>query len=156
MWWWKLGDPGDLFVKLLVKAFMFNLTLNRKGIWMVIPSFLLWYFFLHAWIHYSDCNAFDSWLLINTVKNLLWKLFSSFDIKLMVLFLYDILRQEFMWSWQIEDFILSFYYWFNPSMCLPFIHSMGYAMFWPWFSCYVINLSLFLPPYSKNQIIKTF
>ena len=35
----KIGDPEDPFVKLLVKEFMFYLTLNSKGIWMVRPSF---------------------------------------------------------------------------------------------------------------------
>jgi hypothetical protein len=41
----KLEIQKDLFVKLLVKAFMFYLTLNSKGIWMVRHSFLLCFSF---------------------------------------------------------------------------------------------------------------
>ena len=136
------------FAKLLVR--------HLYSIWHLIEKAYGWLdtlfysiFFLHAWIHYSECNAFVSWLLINTINNLLWELFSSFDFKLMVLFLYDILRQEIMWSWKIEGFILSFSYWFNPSMWLHFNQSMGYIMFWFWFSCYVITLNLFF-----NHIIQ--
>ena len=110
----------EFILKLLVRHYnsIWNLITKAYG-WL--DTIFYYFFFLHVWNHYSYCNAFFSRLLINTVKNLLWKLFSSFDIKLMVLFLYDILRQEFMWSWQIEGFIFSFSYWFNPSMCLPFI-----------------------------------
>jgi hypothetical protein len=41
----KLEIQRTCFVKLLVKAFMFYLTLNNKGIWMVRQSFLLYFSF---------------------------------------------------------------------------------------------------------------
>jgi hypothetical protein len=41
----KLEIQRTCFVKLLVKAFMFYLTLNSKGIWMVRHSFLLFFSF---------------------------------------------------------------------------------------------------------------
>jgi hypothetical protein len=55
----KIGDPEDFFVKLLVKAFMFYLTLNSKGIWMVRHSFLLCFsFFMLEFIIQTAMHLF--------------------------------------------------------------------------------------------------
>jgi hypothetical protein len=46
-------------VKLLVKAFMFYLTLNSKGIWMVRHSFLLYFsFFMLEFISQTAMHLF--------------------------------------------------------------------------------------------------
>ena len=154
MLWSKIWRSRRLMLKFHVRHYYSIWHLISKA-YGLLDTLFYFVFFLHAWIHYSDCNAFVSWMLINTMENLLWKLFSSFDFKLMVLFLYDILGQEFMWIWQIEGFILSFSYWSILSMRLPFNQSMEYTMFWFWFSCYVIPLSQFSTTLLKNQIIKS-
>jgi hypothetical protein len=55
----KLEIQKTCFVKLLVKEFMFYLTLNSKGIWMVRHSFLLCFsFFMLEFIIQTTMHLF--------------------------------------------------------------------------------------------------
>ena len=67
-----MEDPEIFFVELILKDIYVQLILNRKGIWMVRPSFfysIISFFMLEFIIQIA--MFFGSWMLIYTVKILL-------------------------------------------------------------------------------------